>query len=270
MIIIKKLKDVLITVIGGIGKNTINIVYMLGYSTLIFLEVAYYSQYAFEKRREILKQMYYAGVKTFIVVSIVALFTGMILALQIGLELKPYQQQSLVGNIIIATLTREMAPFVTAIILIAAVGSTMAAEVGTMAVSEEIDALEMMAISPVRFLVMPRVISLALMLPIATVYTNLLGSIGGGIIAYFQLNLSFDVYYSHILESLHFKATYVGLLKAFIFGIMVSTISCANGLRATNGALGVGKATRNSVVSSFLMVLIVGYYITGIFYGKSG
>ncbi|HOE21054.1 MAG TPA: ABC transporter permease, partial [Spirochaetota bacterium] len=132
MIIIKKLKDVLVTVIGGIGKNTINIVYMLGYSTLIFLEVAYHSKAAFEKRREILKQMYYAGVKTFIVVSIVALFTGMILALQIGLELKPYQQQSLVGNIIIATLTREMAPFVTAIILIAAVGSTMAAEVGTM------------------------------------------------------------------------------------------------------------------------------------------
>ncbi len=265
---IEKIKHAVINFISNIGANTLNIIEMMGYCMLLFLEVAYYSKALFEKRREILKQMYYAGVKTFIVVTIVALFTGMILALQTGLELKPYQQQVLVGNIIIATLTREMAPFVTAIILIAAVGSTMAAEIGTMTVSEEIDALEMMAISPVKFLVMPRVIALAIILPVATIYTNLLGSIGGGIVAYFQLDVSFDVYYTHILDSLHFKATYVGLLKALVFGIMVSTISCANGLKATNGALGVGKATRNSVVSSFLMVLIVGYYITALFYGK--
>ncbi len=263
-----KVRKIIYNFVYDIGANTLNIIEMMGYSMLLFLEVLYHSKAAFQKRSEIVKQMYYAGVKTFIVVSIVGLFTGMILALQTGLELKPYQQQALVGNIIIATLTREMAPFVTAIILIAAVGSTMAAEIGTMTVSEEIDALEMMAISPVKFLVMPRVIALAIMLPVATIYTNLLGSIGGGIVAYFQLDVSFDVYYTHVLDSLHFKATYVGLLKALVFGMMVSTISCANGLRATNGALGVGKATRNSVVSSFVMVLITGYYITALFYGK--
>jgi len=268
MSMVEKIKVSIINFVRDIGINTLNIIAMMGYCMLLFLDVVYHSKAAFQKRREILKQMYYAGVKTFIVVSIVALFTGMILALQTGLELKPYQQQALVGNIIIATLTREMAPFVTAIILIAAVGSTMAAEIGTMTVSEEIDALEMMAISPVRFLVMPRVIALAIMLPIATIYTNLLGTIGGGIVAFFQLDVSFEVYYTHVLDSLHFKATYVGLLKALVFGMMVSTISCANGLRATNGALGVGRATRNSVVSSFLMVLIVGYYITALFYGK--
>lgn len=265
---VKKIKHNTINFVRDVGINTLNIISMMGYCMLLFLDVVYHSKAIFEKRREILKQMYNAGVKTFIVVSIVALFTGMVLALQTGLELKPYQQQALVGNIIISTLTREMAPFVTAIILIAAVGSTMAAEIGTMAVSEEIDALEMMAISPVKFLVMPRVIALAIMLPIATIYTNLLGSIGGGIVAFFQLNVSFEVYYTHILDSLHFRATYVGLFKALVFGMIVSTVSCANGLRATNGALGVGRATRNSVVSSFLMVLIVGYYITAIFYGK--
>jgi len=264
----EKIKQSIISFIRKIGTNTLNIVSMMGYCMLLFLEVIYYSKSAFEKRHEILKQMYYAGVKTFLVVSIVALFTGMILALQTGLELKPYQQQALVGNILIATLTREMGPFTAAIILIAAVGSTMAAEVGTMAVSEEIDALEMMSISPVKFLVMPRVIALGIMLPVATIYINLLGSIGGSIVAYFQLDVSFEVFYTHILDSLHFKATYVGLLKALVFGLMVSTISCANGLRAKNGALGVGKATRDSVVSSFLMVLIVGYYITALFYGK--
>ncbi len=195
---VEKIKHTVINFISDIGTNTLNIIAMMGYCMLLFLEVVYYSKAAFEKRREILKQMYYAGVKTFIVVSIVALFTGMILALQTGLELKPYQQQALVGNIIIATLTREMAPFVTAIILIAAVGSTMAAEIGTMTVSEEIDALEMMAISPVKFLVMPRVIALAIMLPIATIYTNLLGSIGGGIVVILSARCKLLMYIIHM------------------------------------------------------------------------
>lgn len=251
-----------------LGKRLFDFFEMTGYSLILLGESIYFLKNIITQRKEIAKQMYFAGVKSLFVVSVVALFTGMILSLQAGIELRAFQQQALVGNLVIATLTREMGPFVTAIILIAAVGSAMAAEVSTMKVSEEIDALEVMSINPVRFLVMPRIVALAIMLPMATVYTNVLGTIGGGIVAQFQLNVTFDVYYSHVLESLHFKATYVGLLKALMFGIIISTISCANGLRATNGALGVGKATRDSVVASFLMVLVVGYYITAIFYGK--
>ncbi|HOS40552.1 MAG TPA: aminotransferase class I/II-fold pyridoxal phosphate-dependent enzyme, partial [Spirochaetota bacterium] len=173
-----------------------------------------------------------------------------------------------IGNVIIATMTREMGPFMTAIILTASVGSAMAAEIGTMTVSEEVDALQMMSISPVKFLVMPRVVAMAIMVPIMTVYTNALGTLGGGVVANYQLQVSWEVYYSHVLESLHFKAVYTGLLKSFIFGLIISGVSCAQGLRATNGALGVGKATREAVVISFLMVLIIGYFITAVFYGK--
>lgn len=252
-----------------IGKRALEILQFSGFTVLLAIESFYYFKNVISKRKEILKQMYTAGVRSLVVLSVVALFTGMIVALQAGVELMRFQQQQYVGNLVIAGMTREMGPFTTAIILIASVGSAMAAEVGTMKVSEEIDALEMMSISPVKFLVMPRVFSLMLIMPMATIYTNVLGTLGGGIVSNFQLNVSFDTYYIHVLDSLHFKATYVGLLKSFVYGIMISSVCCAYGLKATTGAMGVGRATRASVVVSFLMVLILGYIITAIFYGKA-
>jgi len=237
-----------------------------GFGILIFIDTILHLKYIIKKRHEILMQMYNAGVRTFIVVSIVAMFTGMILTLHSGIEMKRYNMQAQVGNLVMASLTREMGPFTAAIILIAAVGSAMAAEIGTMKVSEEIDALEIMSISPVGYLVMPRVVALAVMMPIASIYTTILGTLGGGIIAQTHLDVTFSTYYMHALQSLHFKAVYVGLFKAFVFGIFISCISCAHGLKAVNGASGVGKATRNSVVASFLIVLISGYIITEIFF----
>ena len=258
----------IVELITIIGRGILEILDLAGYTIILLLDTTFYLTNVFSKRREIAKQMYIAGVKSLVVCSIVALFTGMILALQAGVELMKFQQQQYVGNLVIASMTREMGPFMTAVILTASVGSAMAAELGTMKVSEEIDALEMMSINPVKFLVMPRVVALSIMLPIVTIYTNFIGTLGGAIVANFQLHVSFDTYYIHVLDSLRFKATYVGLLKAFVFGIIISGISCAEGLRAENGALGVGKATRSSVVVSFLMVLIIGYFITAIFYGR--
>jgi len=256
------------SIVSLIGGRIIDIVRFYGFSFVIFFKTMYHLKGIFRRRQEVFRQMYYAGVKTFTVVSIVALFTGMILTLQSGITLKEYNLEETIGNLIIATMTREMGPFSAAIILIAAVGSAMAAEIGTMKVSEEIDALEVMSISPVYYLVMPRVVALTIMLPIATIYVNVLGVIGGAIIAKSHLGISFQIFYAHVLESLQFKAVYVGLFKATAFGIIISTISCAHGLRAENGAIGVGRATRDSVVASFLMVLIVGYFITEFFYGK--
>ncbi len=251
------------------GRRVLEIFEVTGFTILLLLETVYYLKYAFRKRREIFRQMYIAGVKSLLVCSLVAMFIGMILALQAGLELMRFQQQAFVGNLVIASMTREMGPLFTAIIILAFVGSAMSAEVATMKVSEEIDALEMMSISPVKFLVMPRVVGLAFMLPISTVYVVALGTLGGAIISNYQLNVSYDVYYLHVLESLYFKATYVGLLKSFIFGIIIGGVSCGQGLRAVNGAIGVGKATRSSVVISFLLVLTTGYFITSLFYGKA-
>lgn len=261
-------KIVFFETINEIGANLISRIEFGGYVLILLAQSVYYMRDAWKKRKVIVEQMFNAGIRSFVVCSIVALFTGMILSLQAGLEMMEYKQQVMVGNLVIATLTREMSPFVSAIVLIASVGSSIAAEVATMKVSEEIDALEMMSISPVRFLVMPRVFALGVMFPVMCVYFTVIGVIGGGIVANSQLDVRWPVYYAHVLQSLWFKATYSGLLKSFIFGITVAGISCAKGLQADQGAVGVGKATRDSVISSFLMVLILGYFVTAIFYGR--
>jgi phospholipid/cholesterol/gamma-HCH transport system permease protein len=251
------------------GTNMINIIKRIGYTLILLFKTIYYLRFVVSKRSELFKQMYIAGVKSLLVCGIVAFFTGMILALQTGIELKKFQQQQLVGNLLITTMTKEMGPFTTALIITASVGAAMAAELGTMKVTEQVDALEMMSISPIKFLVMPRVTALAIMLPVVTIYTTILGVMGGALIARFQLTVPFDLYFMRVYESLYLKDMYVGLLKAFVFSLIISGISCGNGLKAENGVLGVGEAIRSSVVASFLMILIMGYFITSIFYGEA-
>ena len=253
-------------ILSRIGRGVIDWLNFAGFTILMFLKSMYFVRNVFVRRREIARQMYNAGIRTFGVISIVAMFTGMILTLQTGIVLRDYGMEESIGNVVIATLTREMGPFMAAIILIASIGSAMAAELGTMKVSEEIDALQVMSIHPEDFLVMPRVVALTVMMPVATIYIITLGVVGGAIIAESHLGISFVTFYVHVLESLWFKATYVGLFKSIVFGIIISSISCAQGLKAENGARGVGQATRNSVVASLLTILIVGYYITDIFF----
>lgn len=258
--------DRITSFISGIGRRIFGMLDFSGFTILLFFRSMYYLKNVVKRRKEIARQMYNAGVRTFSVVSVVALFTGMILSLQTGLVLKEYRMEENIGNVVIASLTREMGPFTAAIILIASIGSAMAAELGTMKVSEEIDALEVMSVRPEDYLVMPRIVALTLMLPIATIYVNTLGVLGGALIADTHLGVSYSTFYQHVLDSLWFKPTYVGLLKSFIFGMIIASISCAHGLRAQDGARGVGRATRKSVVASFLMILIVGYYITDLFF----
>ena len=222
------------------------------------------------RRFDVLQQMYLAGVSSLFVVSIVAAFSGMIIGLQTGLALKEFGQQDIIGQVIIVTLTREFSPFMTALILAAAVGSAMSAELGTMTVSEEIDALEVMSIDPVRYLILPRIVGFTVMVPVLAAYSTLVGSLGGGLVAKTQLGVEFSKYMISINEALRtsngLKDIWVGQFKALIFGITISTIACYQGLNARGGAIGVGIAVRKSVVQSFLFVLILGYYVTSIFY----
>jgi phospholipid/cholesterol/gamma-HCH transport system permease protein len=255
-----------INILDETGAKIIEVISFAGYCIALFIQSMRFLPKMWEKRKEIIYQMYVAGVKSFLMASVVALFTGMILSLQTGIEMRNFGQASLVGRLVIATLTREMAPFISAIVLIASVGSTIAAEISTMKVSEEIDALEMMSISPLKFLVMPRIIALAAVFPLTSVYFTFIGTFGGGVVANYQLDVPWPLYYQEVLAGLHFKATYVGLLKSFVFGIVVAVVSSAHGLIAKNGAIGVGHATRSSVIASFLLVLVIGYYITSIFF----
>jgi phospholipid/cholesterol/gamma-HCH transport system permease protein len=217
-------------------------------------------------RRELTMQLYVTGIKSLGVITVVALFTGMILALQTGLELRRYGQEEFIGSAVAVSMIREMGPFMTGLIIAASVGSAIAAQLGTMTVSEEIAALEVMSIDPNRFLVMPRLLALALMMPILTVYTNLLGIFGGGIVGATQLGVAFQAYIDNATRYAENKDLYVGLLKAVVFGVIITAVSCHQGLTTTEGAVGVGRATRRTVIVSFLLILVVGYMITRLFY----
>ena len=142
----------------------------------------------------------------------------------------------------------------------------MAAQLGTMTVNDEIAALEIMSISPVRFLVTPRIAAMMIMTPILSFYTCMVGNLGGAVIGTVQLNVPWAQYLSNALEYARIKELFVGLLKALIYGIIITTISCNEGLTATQGAVGVGEATRRAVIISFLLVLVVGYFVTRFFY----
>lgn len=217
-------------------------------------------------RHETAAQLYITGIKSLGVITVVAFFTGMILALQTGLELRRFGQEVNIGTAVTVVMIREMGPFMTALIIAASVGSAIAAQLGTMAVSEEIAALEVMSIDPRRFLVMPRLVALAVMMPVLTVYTNLLGILGGGIVGTTQLDVAFHAYLDNATQYAANKDLYVGLLKALVFGIIIATVACYHGLTTKDGAVGVGRATRRTVIVSFLLVLIVGYMITRMFY----
>lgn len=250
---------------------------MAGYTINVFFQaVAYLFPVLFEKGgfRSVVSQMYFCGVKALGVSTIVALFMGMIVSLQGGIELKKFNQAELIGAAVAVSMCREMGPMITAIILTAMVGSTIAAEIGTMKVSEEIDALEVMAIDPIRLLVTPRVVALTLMTFALTILVNLLGILGGGIVAVAQLDVPFDRYLESAqtmltnrdLFGLVPKDVYTGLIKSFVFGALISTVACAQGLVARGGPLGVGRAVRRTVVASIMLVLVFGYLMTAFFY----
>jgi phospholipid/cholesterol/gamma-HCH transport system permease protein len=217
-------------------------------------------------RQEILVQMFVTGIKSLGVITVVAVFTGMILALQTGIELRRFNQEVNIGTAVMVSLLREMGPFMTGLILSACVGSAIAAQLGTMAVSEEVSALEIMSIDPVRFLVLPRLVAMAVMTPLLSFYTCIMGVLGGGVVGATQLGVSWEAYMENATRYAETKDLYVGLLKALLFGIIITVVACQEGFSTTRGAVGVGMATRRSVIVSFLLMLIIGYYVTRLFY----
>ncbi len=259
------------------GTYITDLVLGAGYSILLLCKSALYLVKVPKRRRFIMDQMFITGVKPLMVVLVVALFTGMILALQIGIELEKFGQKNMIASIIGTALCREMGPFMTALILSACVGSGMAAEIGTMKVSEEIEALEVMSIRPEDILVMPRILALAVMCVVLTFICDVVGMAGGALVGKMQFDISYSLYYNNVVDALSDeeivnlpKDIYTGLVKALVFGIMIATIGCSCGLRAAGGALGVGRATRTAVINSFVLIVITGYYMTYLFFRVLG
>ena len=253
---------------GDIGRELLLACRTVGRATVLLGQSLLALRHALSprSRHEIVFQMFVSGIKSLGVITIVAVFTGMILALQTGIELRKFNQEVNIGTAVMVSMLREMGPFMTGLILSACVGSAMAAQLGTMTVSEEIAALEIMSINPVRFLVMPRLVAMSIMTPILSFYTCIMGVFGGAMVGATQLGVAWGAYMDNATRYADNKDLYVGLFKAFLFGIIITVVSCHEGFSTTQGAVGVGMATRRSVIVSFLLILVVGYYVTRLFY----
>jgi phospholipid/cholesterol/gamma-HCH transport system permease protein len=253
-------------VIGRATRTIFDAFNGAGFTLILILQSGLWLRAAWRKRDVVIEQMAICSFGGFPVAMIVGIFSGMVLALQSGITLQRWGQEELIGVVVPAAMVREMGPVMTGFILTGLIGSTMAAEVGTMAVSEEIDALEVMSIDPVYFLVMPRVLALSLVAPVLTIYVDLVGVFGGAFVGERLLNLGYRAYIHNAVQALDLKDIFSGLFKAWVFGVTIAAVGCSQGLRARGGAEGVGQATMRTVVIGFVYILIFDYMLTWAFY----
>lgn len=212
------------------------------------------------------KQMEEVGTKSIPVVMITGLSTGMVLALQSYNGFQRFQAESLVGTVVALSMTRELGPVLTGLMVAGRAGAAMAAELGTMRVTEQIDALASMGVNPVKYLVLPRFLAGMIMLPILTIFADVIGVAGGYGVSVFLLDVNPTVYMKRTFDYLEVADVYGGLLKAFVFGAIIALISCQRGFTTSGGAEGVGQATTGAVVASCMLILISDYFMTALLY----
>lgn len=214
---------------------------------------------------ELLHQMDELGVKSLSITGITAFVTGGVLALQTAYSLEAFGGKTFVGRIVSLSLVRELGPILTALMVAGRVGSGITAEIGSMTVTEQVDALRSMAISPVRRLVVPRLLATVLMLPVLTSIADVLGIVGGLGIAVLEIRMTAQDYITSIWQQLQISDICSGLGKTVFFGLEIAAIACYNGLQVQGGAASVGRATTRTVVLSSICVLVSDFFLTKLF-----
>jgi phospholipid/cholesterol/gamma-HCH transport system permease protein len=213
-------------------------------------------------RHDIVEQFDEIGVGSLTVVLLSGLFTGAALALQSGLTLDQFGARPVVGRLLGATMIKELGPVLTALMLTGRIGSGIAAELGSMVVTDQINALRALGTDPVRKLVVPRVLAGFFMAPILTVMSDFIGVFGGWVVARFSLQVNSGVYWSSVTRGLYMQDAWMGIIKPFVFGFLIVTIACHVGLRTTGGTAGVGKATTVAVVAGSVAVIAADFFVT--------
>jgi phospholipid/cholesterol/gamma-HCH transport system permease protein len=207
-----------------------------------------------------------AGVESLPIVSLLALFIGIIMALQTAVQMQRLGSEMYIASIVALSLVRELGPVITALVVAGRVGAAIAAEIGSMQVTEQIDALETLATNPIRYLVVPRFLALTLMLPVLTLYADIIGMFGGYLICVHKLGISSSMYIHISFDALLSKDLFSGLLKTLFFGMIIAFVSCYGGFNVEGGAEGVGRATTRSVVTTFILIIAADCFFTALFY----
>ena len=216
--------------------------------------------------RQFVRQLVDIGYYSLPVVGMTALFTGMVLALQSYTGFTRFNAESAIAGVVVLSVTRELAPVLAGLMVAGRVGAAIAAEIGTMRVTEQIDALTTLSVNPFKYLIAPRVLAGTLMLPVLVLIGDIIGVYGGYVIAVYKLGFSEGSYLTQTWEIIEYMDVVSGLVKASVFGFLVTLMGCYHGFNSERGAQGVGAATTNAVVSASIMILIFNYILTQVFF----
>ena len=215
-------------------------------------------------RHDVVEQFDLIGFGSLTVVLLSGLFTGMALASQSGLTLDQFGARPVVGRLVGASMIKELGPVLTALMLTGRVGSGIAAELGSMVVTDQIYALRALGTDPVRKLVVPRLLAGFLLAPVLTIISDFVGIVGGWLVAIFQLQVASGIYWSSVTQALYMQDVWMGLIKPFVLGFVIVTTACHVGLRTTGGTQGVGKSTTVAVVAGSVAVIAADFFVTQI------
>jgi phospholipid/cholesterol/gamma-HCH transport system permease protein len=252
--------------IGHLGDRFLTFLSYLGSVWVLFLETLFMIFLPPLRKKSILEQMAKIGADSLPLVFLTSIFTGMVLALQSAYQLQKIGAQIYIASLVALSMTRELGPVLTALVVAGRMGAAITAELGTMKVTEQIDALETLAANPIRYLIVPRFIALFTMLPLLTVYADFIGILGGFTIGVWKLGIGSSLYMRMTYNALAFKDVFTGLFKALVFATIIAIISCREGLHTEGGAEGVGKATTRAVVISFILIITADCLFTALFY----
>jgi phospholipid/cholesterol/gamma-HCH transport system permease protein len=252
------------------GAALLFVLQVLGEASLLLLATIRAIRFAPPDRRRLVVQLVRLGSDTLGIAAILSLFVGMVLVVQAADQLREVSQ-SVLGPLVGLSMTKEMGPVMMGFLLAGRAGSAMAAELGSMAVYDEISALRTMDIDPVRFLVAPRFLAATLALPVLILYADVIGIAGGALIVFLDpgVTISVEEYLTRMLEWVHLSDILVGLLKGLVFGMVASIVPCTFGLRTRGGAEGIALATTAAVVWSFVLILVVDFVIVRMAFGLS-
>ncbi len=254
--------------IGNIVIQWMNV--FVGFSRLSF-ETGYWIIMGPIKKKSLnmpsfFEQMVFMGIHSIVIVFFVTFFTGIVLAMQSAPQLAQMGAVFYVAGLVTVSICRELGPVLTSLVIAGKIGAAITAEIGSMKVNEQIEALDTMGINPIRYLVVPKFLALVIMLPCLTIVGDASGILGGYVIGIFNLKINSGLYVQTALKFLELKDIYTGLSKSFVFAMIIALVGAYQGLKTRGGAVGVGKATTTSVVVSFILIILADCFLTGIYF----
>jgi len=252
---VRQLGQLILGIIRGLGRSAIFL-----FTTIVLIFIPPF------KFHRVVKQIRFMGVNSTFIVLLTGIFTGMVLGIQGYYSLSKFAAESLLGPVVALSLIRELGPVLSAIMITARAGSALAAEIGIMRITEQIDALEMMALNPIRYLVVPNILAGIVAFPILSAFFDLVGIFGGYLVGVKMLGLSEGAYYGEIKNMVTMQDITIGFYKSISFGIIVNWVCCCKGYFAGYGAEGVSKATTEAVVICSVLILVWDYFMASFFF----